>query len=550
MTEAFSPDQQKRLAAFGITSVDMAVLRTQAAHLEARMPKLLTDLHGAFSNWPEIQKTLMDPKVHAVRVSHWQRVVSGRLGSGFQESAEALASAFYENRVPGYAVAICHSSVTNAVVRDLGLEASLTTGRLLGRGTAAQGMALWTALNKLAWLDLEVLLETYAKAEQASRAAALREMAETIEREAGTAVEKVGDLTAELAATAKAMSGTAAQTGSSAKQASGAANQTLHTAEEVAAAADQLTSSVAEITQQVVKTRRVATTAVEAGREAQASIAALSQQAENIGQVARMIADVAGQTNLLALNATIEAARAGEGGKGFAVVASEVKQLATQTARSTEEINRQISAVQQATMAAAKAVGHIATTIGEMESITTSVAAAVEQQSASTSEIARSMTAAAAAAKLMSAQTSNVQQAAQDADAQAGAVQQISDLLGTEVTGLRNTVIRVVRTSTQDVDRRDGERSAVSLIAQASIAGGRPFEVQVLDLSVGGARIRTAEHLTLGSTGTLMLDGMQISCTVKLKHADGTFGLSVEADAQQQARLAAIARRSEVKRSA
>ncbi|MDO9713699.1 protoglobin domain-containing protein [Paracraurococcus lichenis] len=138
----------------------------------------------------------MDPRVHAVRVSHWQRVVSGKLGSGFQESAEALASAFYDNGVPGYAVAICHASVTSAIVRELGLDIVPSAGRILGRSSGAKGAALRTVLNKLAWLDLEVMLETYAQAEQASRAEALREMAEAIEREAGAAVEKVSSLTA------------------------------------------------------------------------------------------------------------------------------------------------------------------------------------------------------------------------------------------------------------------------------------------------------------------------------------------------------------------
>ena len=102
-----------------------------------------------------------------------------------------------------------------------------------------------------------------------------------------------------------------------------------------------------------------------------------------------MIAEIAAQTNLLALNATIEAARAGEAGKGFAVVASEVKQLASQTARSTSEIAGHIGAIRAATTDSVASVQHIEQTIGEINAIAGSIAAAVAQQGAATAEIAR-----------------------------------------------------------------------------------------------------------------------------------------------------------------
>ena len=102
-----------------------------------------------------------------------------------------------------------------------------------------------------------------------------------------------------------------------------------------------------------------------------------------------MISDIAEQTNLLALNATIESARAGEAGRGFAVVAAEVKSLATQTAKATEDIGRQINEMQCITGRSVEAIAAIQSTIDEMNEVSVTINAAVEEQSAATSEIAR-----------------------------------------------------------------------------------------------------------------------------------------------------------------
>ena len=259
----------------------------------------------------------------------------GALGDGFEESAQALAEAFYQNDVPGYAVALCHASVVQGILQDLGRQdrrhPSLTG---LWGSRKATASALRAAITKIAWLDLEVLLETYTRADERRRTQALNEMAQTIEREGGAAMAKVGALTADMAKIAASMAGTAARTGENANKAVSCTNETLATAQTVAGAAEQLTASVGEITRQVNGSTAAAQRAVTTGQNAKASIDVLSSQAEQIGRVADMIADIASRTNLLALNATIEAARAGDAGKGFAVVASEVKQLANQAARS------------------------------------------------------------------------------------------------------------------------------------------------------------------------------------------------------------------------
>src|SRR3954471_2685453 len=138
-----------------------------------------------------------------------------------------------------------------------------------------------------------------------------------------------------------------------------------------------MTSSVDEISRQVQESARISADAVKQAQETDARINDLSQAAGRIGDVVKLITAIAEQTNLLPLNATIEAARAGEAGRGFAVVASEVKQLASQTAKATEDISTQIAGMQTATQDSVASIKAIGGTIGRISEIASTIASAV-----------------------------------------------------------------------------------------------------------------------------------------------------------------------------
>jgi methyl-accepting chemotaxis protein len=159
----------------------------------------------------------------------------------------------------------------------------------------------------------------------------------------------------------------------------------------VAAAAEELSNSIREISKQVQQAAQTAQHAVKGANHSSTIIAELARGVQKIGEVVELISGIASQTNLLALNATIEAARAGEAGRGFAVVASEVKSLATQTAKATDDIARQIEAIQHSSGDAVTAIDEIARVIGEMDQVAAGIAAAVEEQGAATRAIACSV---------------------------------------------------------------------------------------------------------------------------------------------------------------
>jgi methyl-accepting chemotaxis protein len=155
----------------------------------------------------------------------------------------------------------------------------------------------------------------------------------------------------------------------------------------------------------------------------------------------KLITAIAGQTNLLALNATIEAARAGDAGKGFAVVASEVKALATQTAKATEEISRQVQAIRSTSTEAVAAIQGIAQVVQRIDTIAAEAAEAIEQQGAATREIAQGIAAAAEGTTAVAGAVAKVQGGMEAAGAPVTALGDQADAMARQSAGLEQEVV-------------------------------------------------------------------------------------------------------------
>jgi methyl-accepting chemotaxis protein len=281
----------------------------------------------------------------------------------------------------------------------------------------------------------------------AARVAGRRSTADQLESTIGGIAATLGGAAEDLVRHADAMGEAGRRSSQRAEQGVARLGEATGNVQAVAAAAEELAASVAEITRQVEESARRARDAAGAARASDETVAGLAEAASRIGDVVKLIADIAAQTNLLALNATIEAARAGDAGKGFAVVASEVKILAAQTAKATEEISAQIGAMRGATDRAVESVRGIAGAVARMEEVSGAIASAVEQQGEATREIAR-----------------NALQAAAGTDAATGEIHALAEDVGAAASGiatLRGTGAEVGRQGA--ALRQDVVRFAASL---------------------------------------------------------------------------------------
>ncbi|MGY3486532.1 methyl-accepting chemotaxis protein [Bradyrhizobium sp. USDA 4011] len=381
--------------------------------------------------------------------------------------------------------------------------------------------------------------EERRRATEEARASALQQMAANVENATKVAVGEVASGTDRMARNASMMRDTALTLERNSSSVAAAAEEALANAQTVARASSQLATSISQIVDQVGASRSLTLEAVTASTQAQATIVKLSEAASKVGTVTSLISEIAAQTNLLALNATIEAARAGTAGRGFAVVAVEVKSLAEQTARATNEIAHQITEIQEATHASVASMG----TIGEVirSVVSAAISAAVEEQNVVTADISRTVEETSHAAREVASQIASVSAEAVETGRRASEMHDGSTAIAEKVAELRTTLIRVIRTSTTDVDRRRSSRVALRR-SGTLVWRSETKDIKVRDVSMEAVSIECAlPDAATGEPVELAIDGLSFRLGGVVARMDpGAVLINLNLSAETEQKLAAV----------
>ncbi len=433
---------QERLDFLKISSETSATLAQFKPEIADLLDGILGRFYDHISKVPQLEKLFPNEgiKKHArdAQKVHWLGMFEGKFDDGYVERVKRIGKTHerigLEPRwyIGGYAMAL--SELMAIAVKTY-------------RKKPEKLVEVQQAMIKAVLLDMDYAISVYIDEGKKNFNQRLNSLADSLEASVKTVASQVSTSAIDMRGAAEDMTLKAEQTTQQATTVAAASEEASVNVQTVASAAEELNASVAEITRQVAASTKITNQAVDEARATNAQVEGLAKAAQKIGEVVKLISDIAGQTNLLALNATIEAARAGEAGKGFAVVASEVKNLANQTAKATEDIISQVTAIQAETQGAVEAIQRIGNTISTINEISTAIASAVEEQGAATREIARNVQEASAGTSEVSSNILHVTETAKQTGATAKQMQdnsnalvQHSDTLRGEVDGFLTSI--------------------------------------------------------------------------------------------------------------
>ncbi len=267
------------------------------------------------------------------------------------------------------------------------------------------------------------------RASAKERHEAMLGIAEHFEISVAAVVKAVSDAANELDRSADLMTDAAKSLSNEAQEVASSSHIAANNVNMVASAAEQLSLSIGEIVTQVTHQVRLSEEASDASQTGNKTAQNLTEQAVNIGEIVTLIQNIAKQTNLLALNASIEAARAGEAGQGFAVVASEVKNLATQTSSSTDNISVIIDGIRGEVDVTVNSIDAVSDALNGVRDIASNVNMAIEEQRNATTDISRHAADAAAGTELVKSRMESVHNAADETGKVAAQVKLASESL-------------------------------------------------------------------------------------------------------------------------
>jgi methyl-accepting chemotaxis protein len=365
----------------------------------------------------------------------------------------------------------------------------------------------------------------FEKDQDNARRSILLKMAEQVQTATDSGMQQIVDGSNEVFSKVEQMRDTLRAVHHSSSEAANIAQSTQELNSQATMLSEQVSQAIGEIAEQVNKGSSLTREAVERAESSKETIDNLARSAKDIGEIVSVITSIAEQTNLLALNATIEAARAGEAGRGFAVVAQEVKTLATQTAKSTDQISQKVSEIQTTTQRAVTSLSNIAIAIEQLDGVTTAIAAAMEEQRSASESFTISVRGTNDAVGEVASRMSDIALSIDQTSSFAEMVTNVAENMRGSSQRLKNDIPQIVRTATQKAEQREYDRYSSEMNIDVDI-NGQVSKIQLMDISKAGAKLKGGDTLKLGDKITMHLpSGRKVHSNVAWVQ-NGFFGLT------------------------